>query len=457
MRSLWAVATNTARQALRMKVAIVFIVLLAVLLPTMGLAVTGDGTLKGRLQTFVSYGLSLTTFLLSLLTISASIYTLSSDIKYRQIYTVITKPIRRSQLLVGKLLGVLMLNAALLILFSATIYGIAVYMPKYYNASEQECTKVKNEFFTARASLTPAEVDVTDEVRRTYEKLEKSGQLNELFRGMSRREIIRQLTKQKQLQKRSAAVGEVLSWKFNNVKPLDPNENLFIRFKYDVSVNPPDLQVYGRWLVGDMRQVRYATPTQTPIRQYDRKDLIRTAHEIQVPADVIADDGYLEVVFVNVPLNNTTVIFPLEKGMEVLYKADTFTANFLRAVALIFLRLVFLAILGLMTSTFLSFPVALLVCLVVFFTSSFSGFVVDSFEYLSENISHIYSYTFKPLMTLLPRFDRFNPSTYLVSARLVSWPLLAQALGVMIGIKAMVLLLFALLIFNYREIAKVTV
>ena len=73
MRSIWAVATNTIKQAMRMKVAAVFLILLLVLLPVMGLSATGDGTLKGRLQTFVSYGLSLTAILLSLLTIIISI------------------------------------------------------------------------------------------------------------------------------------------------------------------------------------------------------------------------------------------------------------------------------------------------------------------------------------------------------------------------------------------------
>ena len=52
MRSIWAVATNTIKQAVRMKIAAVFIVLLIVLLPVMGAAMTGDGTLKGKLQTF---------------------------------------------------------------------------------------------------------------------------------------------------------------------------------------------------------------------------------------------------------------------------------------------------------------------------------------------------------------------------------------------------------------------
>ena len=137
MRSIWAVGRNTIAQAVRMKVAIIFIILLAVLLPLMGVLVTGDGTLKGKLQTFVSYGLGLTNLLLCLLTLIVSTYTISSDLKQRQIYTVLTKPIRRIELLTGKLLGVLILNLVLLILFGAVIYGFARFMPKLAKATEE--------------------------------------------------------------------------------------------------------------------------------------------------------------------------------------------------------------------------------------------------------------------------------------------------------------------------------
>jgi ABC-type transport system involved in multi-copper enzyme maturation permease subunit len=129
MHSIWAVATNTIKQALRMKVALVFMILLLVIVPVLGFSATGDETLKGRLQTFLSYSVSLMSFLLCLLTIIISVYTVTSDIEQRQIYTVITKPIRRYQFLLGKLLGVVLLDVMLLALFSAIIYGITVYMP----------------------------------------------------------------------------------------------------------------------------------------------------------------------------------------------------------------------------------------------------------------------------------------------------------------------------------------
>ena len=346
----------------------------------------------------------------------------------------------------------MLLDVALLVLFSAVIYAITLYIPKFFDAPEAELVQAENEFFTARIGLTPAETDVSKEVEDTYEKLEKTGQLPP---GLSRSKIIARLTSQKKLQKRAAGVGQQLVWGFDNVKPLDTARSLFIRFKYDVSVNPPDSHVFGRWDVGDYRQLEYGK-IKTPIYRFDRRDVIRTFCEIEVPADAVAKDGYLAVAFLNVPLNNTVVIFPPKDGLEVLYKAGTFTANFIKAVLLILFRLIFLAVLGILASTFLSFPVAILLCLVVFFTGTISGFILESFDFLSGGISGLYYYAIRPIIHLLPQFDKISPAKFLVPARLLSWSFLAKAAGIMIGVKSLLLLLLSLLIFSYREIAKIT-
>jgi ABC-type transport system involved in multi-copper enzyme maturation permease subunit len=481
MRSIWAVAKNTVKQALRMKIAAVFIVLLLILLPVMGVSLTGDGTLKGRLQTFVSYGLSLTSFLLCLLTIVVSIYSLSSDIKQRQIYTVITKPIRRFQLVLGKFLGVILLDVFLLLLFSALIYTITISTPKFFDVTESELVRlqsrysdanetersklevdisklerelneIRNEFYTARAGLTAPKLEVTqEEIDEVYNKLERSGQLSEALQTdkAARRQYKTYIAKQIELSKRAAAPGYELAWRFDDVEPIDPKGSLFIRFKYDVAVNPLDETVSGIWRVGNISGIPRKFET------YERRDAVRTFQEIEVPAHLV-EGGFVEVSFINDPrYNNTVVIFPIEDGLEVLYKADTFTANYVRAVLLILLRLVFLACLGILASTFLSFPVAILLCLCIFFTATMSGFILDSFSYLGANVGGLYRYTIQPVISLLPRFDEFNPTKFLVPARLLSWPLLFRAAGFMVCIKAVVLLLLALLIFSFREIAKV--
>jgi len=457
MGRIWAVASNTIRQALRMKVAAIFIVLLLVLLPAMGLTATGDGTLMGRLQTFVSYGLSLTSLLLSLLTIIISIYAITSDIENRQIYTVVTKPIRRYQLVLGKLLGVLVLDVALLTLFAGIIYGVTVFMPRFLDASPEELAEVRNEFYTARASLVPPTIDVREEVEALYESLRKNEQLEILYPNFTRAEVMRELTNRKRLEKRAATIGQVLIWEFQNVKPQDPNQSLFVRFKYDVSVTPPDEQVYGEWRIGDLRDIQYGKEVDTPVWREVRKDPVRKFREIEVRGPVVADDGYLAVGFLNPPMNDTVVLFPVEDGLEVLYKADTFTGNFVRAILLILCRLAFLACLGVLAASFLSFPVAIMFCLVIFFTATISGFVLESFDMLSENISRVYAYSLKGLVQLLPQFDKYNPTKFLVPARLMTWGFLGRVALVMVFMKGALLLVLALIIFSFRELAKVVV
>ena len=459
MRSIWAVAVNTVKQALRLKIAAVFIVLLLVLLPVMGLKMTGDGTLKGRMQAFVSYGLSLTTLLLALLTIFTTAYTLTSDVKDKQVYTVLTKPIRRFQFVLGKLFGVILLDACLLALFSVIIYSITILLPTLLHADNDQVAQVRDEFFTARASLTPVAPDISEELNQAYNKLKQDGEVpagvdeNPIARQNYKNELARRIG----LRKRAAVVGEELLWEFNNVKPKDPNQELFIRFKYDVAVNPQDLQIYSKWVIGDVRQLRLGTPIETPLYSLERKDLIRTFREFAVPADAVAGDGYLALAFLNDPLNDTVVIFPLEDGLELLYKADTFTANFIRAVLLIFVRLVFLAALAVFAGSFLSFPVAILLCLSVFTMANMSGYIGESYHVVGAQPSGLYSYCLKPLIMLLPEFDQVSPSKFLVPARLLSWSLLGWLGFTTVCLKALPLAIMSLLIFTYREIAKVIV
>ena len=454
MHRIWAVAINTVRQALRMRIAVIFTILLLVLLPLMGRSMTGDGTVKGQCQTFVSYGLSLTSMLLCLLTIIISVYVLSNDIKQRQIYTVITKPIRRYELVLGKLMGIIILDFMLLIFFGGIIYGITVYMPIHYGVTGEARTALDNEFFTARASLMPVEPDVTEETEQVYEKLKKSGQLPE---NALREKVMEWLEQQKKLEKRAAGPGEPIKWEFHNVRPMDSNDSLFVRFKFEAAAAPEDSEIYGRWIVGDYSAIAYGMQAQTEIFDEVHRYSVGTFHELKVPSYVVPADGHLAVAFVNAPANNTSVIFQLDDGMELLYEADTFTANFVRAGLMIFIRLIFLACLGVLASTFLSFPVAIMFCLVIFFVATFSGFVVDSFNYLGEGVGGVYTYTVTPLIKLLPQFDKFNPTKFLVPGRLIGWSLLARAAGLIVCIKGPILLLLGLLIFSRRELARITV
>jgi len=275
MRSIWAVAANTIAQALRLKVAVIFMILLLILLPVMSRCAAGDGTIKGQLQTFVSYGLSLTNLLLCLLTIIVSTYTVTSDIEQKQVYTVLTKPIRRYQFLCGKLLGVALLDVLLLAVFAGLIYGLTLAIPRALDAEADDITQLDNEFFTARASLIPVldEDKIAQEAAQEYKDLEATGRLPS---RMSRSRILAELTSQKKLERRAVAAAGQIKWEFTNVRPLGTDQFIFIRYKYEVSVTPPDLNVYGRWFIGDDRQYQFGYEMKTPIYVFERKEIVRT-------------------------------------------------------------------------------------------------------------------------------------------------------------------------------------
>ncbi|MFA5422543.1 MAG: hypothetical protein WC374_01635 [Phycisphaerae bacterium] len=454
MRSIWAVAANTIRQALRMKIAAAFILLMVILIPVMGLGVTGDGTIKGKLQSFTTYSLALVSLLLSLLTIIVAAYSLSDDIKQHRIFMVLTKPIRRYKLLVGKLLGVILLDLILLVPICGVIYGITLYIPKHSNATPEQMQTLRNEFFTARASVKPPQPDVTDEVMKTYQELKSQNQLPE---RMSYNEIIANLTQLKKLQSRALPPGGEIRWQFDNIRLSESEPNIFIRYKYDVSSNPPDLSIVSGWMVGDLRQLPMVPQGKGSIYTFNKKDLIRTFHELEVNGNAVAADGHLEVLFYNPPVNNTVVIFDPDEGVEILYKAESFTTNFIKAASMIFARLVFLACVGVFAASFLSFPVAVLFAMTIFFITTISGFFLEAVGFLSTDVGTIYHYTVAPLVRLVPRFDIYNPSHYLVPARQIGWMLLAKMFVLLICLQSLIIFLFSLVIFELREIAKITV
>ncbi|MBN2511813.1 MAG: ABC transporter permease [Sedimentisphaerales bacterium] len=454
MNSIWAIARNTIAQALRMKIAGVVIVLLLILLPMMSMIMIGDGTLLGKLQTFSSYGLSLVGILLCILTIAISTFTLSDEIKRRQIFLVVTKPVRRWQILAGKFLGIVIVDVVLLGLFSGLIFGLTLFMPRFVAAGPDEVIKADDEFFTARMGLkvsTDEEV-LQERVKQRYEKLKEERRLPET---MTQVEVLTELMREERLGEQSVEVGRVRKWTFKNVYPSsDPNTMIFIRYKLDTSNAVSDVTVYGLWAAGDLTAYEQgADALTTPIYNLQKDSATRAVQEFAIPVNAVNQDGTLEVGFMNNPnLNTMTVIV---QDLEVLYKVGTFSGNFWRATLLIAIRLFFLAALGITLTTWLSFPVAVLGCLVIFSAGIVNGFIMESIDGLGAGIGILYTYTIKPFLLLLPQFDGiYNPTGYIVSGRIIQWLFLLKTAAITIGLKGLILFVFGIYIFYRREVAK---
>ncbi|MBW8015293.1 MAG: ABC transporter permease [Planctomycetes bacterium] len=456
MGSIWAVARNTISQALRMKIAVIVIMMLAILLPLMGIVMGGDSTLKGKLQTFVSYGLSLTSLLLCVMTIAVSTHTLTEEIKRKQIFLVLTKPLRRYELILGKFLGVVILDVFLLALFGGVIFGITYFMPRMIDADEKEVAKANDAFFTSRAVLTDP-VDKKEIMKEVNKEFARRIKEHEIASDMTiaRMKRVKQSIMAEEIGKvTNIPPGGTRVWRFENVRPANPDDILFVQYKLE-AVSPGVDKLYSQWAIGDNRQA--ARDSKTRVGTYQSSDAVRTVQEFKFPSELISTDGdgYVEIVLHNPYENRTTIV---AKELKLLYRAGSFAGNYTRAMGVILTRLIFLAALGVSVSTWLSFPVAILMCVVVFFAGTVNGFIVEAIGGLSKELAVVYVFTIRPLLWLLPVFDgEFNPTPYMVSGEFLKWSTLGKIFLVTAFIKSSLLLLGGMFIFHKREIAKITV
>jgi ABC-type transport system involved in multi-copper enzyme maturation permease subunit len=121
----------TWKAAFRFRLFIVVTGLLLAAVVGLPLLIKDDGTARGFTQILLTYTLSTITALLGLSTLWLACGTLARDIEECQMQMVVTKPIARWQIWLGKWLGLMSLNAALL-----AISGLSVFLLLQWRATK---------------------------------------------------------------------------------------------------------------------------------------------------------------------------------------------------------------------------------------------------------------------------------------------------------------------------------
>jgi hypothetical protein len=189
-----------------------------------------------------------------------------------------------------------------------------------------------------------------------------------------------------------------------------------------------------------------------------------TFHEFPIPANLFDEDGLLTVTFLNP--NNTALLFPLEEGMEVLYREGGFGLNFMRGLAVIFCWMAALAGLGLASASLLSFPVAAFFSLAVLMIALSSGTLAGAVEegsignYNAEKGRHgstpvdwIVIPMFRGLLWLVGLAKEFSPIDSLSTGRSITWGQLGRAFGQIVMLLGGAMALIGIAIFSRRELA----
>ncbi len=117
LKRVFAIASLTIKEVIRKKTLVVFIVF-AVLFMFGGWFLTGSTGARGDLEVknFISFALTTTSWLILPVSLLMSCWGIPEDIKARSIHTVVTKPARRLEIVIGRILGYVVVGTGVLII-----------------------------------------------------------------------------------------------------------------------------------------------------------------------------------------------------------------------------------------------------------------------------------------------------------------------------------------------------
>jgi hypothetical protein len=235
------------------------------------------------------------------------------------------------------------------------------------------------------------------------------------------------------------------------------NKPLQLRVKFNAAQKNASGTYIVVWQVGD--------PQTQHIWQSEPMSLaVDTFHEFQIPANLLDKNGVLNVVVLNP--NDTSLLFSLEDGMEVLYPAGGFGWNFIRGLGIIFCWLALMAALGLAAASSLSFPVATFFSMAMLVVLMSSGTLADAIESGSVAAGNeetgapghsgadvILIPFFKGLLALINLVKNFSPIDALSSGRLIPWSEVGAALAQMVLLLGGIFAVIGIILFHRRELA----
>ncbi|HEX2838844.1 MAG TPA: hypothetical protein VHN77_12050 [Phycisphaerales bacterium] len=475
---VFAIARTVLSEAVRLRVPVVFIVLLLFGLAALPLVLDPTTPLRYRVQAFMQYATGGAFWLIAILTLLFSITTVAFEQRDKQIWQTMTKPVAAWQYVLGKWLGVAALSFALLGTTSTGVFLFVEYLRRQPAVGETVAFKptddrlvtedrmiLETQVLTARRTVqpNPPDVDPVELEKAIQERIdiefENLGTLAEDPALARERRVQLERLIRDSLQKNLSAVfrtidpGQSKIFEFSGLQEAKrANVPVTLRFSIQSGGNMPD-QLYQVTLVfagSDIARVH-----DTPLDQ---------VMSVQVSPDIIDDNGNVGLEVINgnpyeARANPLSITFPPEK-LELSYSEGSFRMNYLRVFMVLWVKLLFLAILAICASTFLSFPVAALVSFTTFLTAEGARYVLSSIDYFETETMDGKTRYFNTVVAKFAQgignvfriYSDLRPTNRLVEGEYLSWWSLLGGTAV-IGLMGVGLFVLATYIFRRRELA----
>ncbi|MBZ0172210.1 MAG: hypothetical protein K8E66_07520, partial [Phycisphaerales bacterium] len=477
------VARNLLTEAVRMKISLVLIVLLILGLAVLPGVLDADQPLRYRVQTFFQYSISGTFWVLAVLTLAFGVASITAEQRDKVLWQTITKPVAAWQYLLGKWLGLVGLNAILLLVGASGIFLFAEYLRQQPAVGEREAYVaeagdgmpsedrfiLETRVMTARKSAT---IEIPEhfafdhpEFTQAVEQYVEKQRLTDPDFARTPDEMARVVADLHESQLRfyrSIPAGGRRLYRIPGLGGArESNRPVTLSIRIDAQGNRPDLFY-------DMSFVLLSAEQPVPLV---RRMGLGYFHNIPLGPQAINKDGVLEVQIFNGALfrdgsgavviqpNPSAVSIP-DTGLEVSYQAGGYRMNYFRVVFVLWVKLAFLAMIAVFASTFLSFPVACLVAFGVFLLAEMSGFLVfaaESYGSTGKRGEFLwYKWVTSGLTALIGNlfsvYSDLKPVRRLVDGRLLPWSSVAGGTGVLTFITS-ILFALAVSVFRRRELA----
>jgi hypothetical protein len=367
------------------------------------------------------------------------------------------KPISRWEIWMGKWLGIMALNAMLLSVSAGAVFVLMMW--KAQRLPEKEQKILWSEVLVARGEARMPIPDYKADAERLLQERLKST----AAQGVTNISALRTYAQERvKAEYQMIRPGFGREWLIDLKRQMQSLRDvpMHLRLKFNAALENLSGTYTGVIQVGD--------PADGAARVWESPELSLGAdsfHEIAIPANLFNAQGVLKVRFLN--QSETGLLFPLEDGMEVLYKEGGFFGNFVRGVSIIFCWLGFLAALGLMSASFLSFNVAAFFALGVLLVGFSGGTLKQVVEEGGiTGVNHETGYTDNPnlidrmavpaaqtVLDVLGMIKGFSPIDSLSSGRTIGWDDLARAIFQIWIIMAGILAAIGIFTFNRRELA----
>jgi hypothetical protein len=306
--------------------------------------------------------------------------------------------------------------------------------------------------FVARASLKEAPRDIDAMAEVEFQEAMKKNQIPPEEHQKVRTQLRERLMAQEQV----VPPGYMRMWTIDLGlrKRLLRDEPLFIRTKFYAAQTNASGTYMGVWQIG-------------PPDKYPAVSLSMAGdsfHEFPVSANRLDENGKLIIRFIN--QNDSALLFPLDEGLEVLYRDGGFGLNFIRGMVIILCWLALLSAIGLSAASFLSFPVAAFFAatlLVIGLSSGTLSSVVaegtlGAIDHESGTgnvtlVDRIVMPVFSKLLVVVNLVQGFSPVDSLSTGRSITWGQLGLAFSQIVLLLGGIFAAIGIATFTRRELA----